>query len=143
MIWPEQQPKHVFHQIECVNKSTWKVKTQGGILVFRVLVQVCPHRHFCCFGHIWKKSYWLPSLPALASSSRHRRHDPCRGWSRTSPETEEYIKPSRSNRLSRTLKTHQHFHTHQNPSNPPRPSRPSIHFKNLQTLKDPERPPGP
>ena len=29
----------VFHQVEFVDKKTWKLKTPGGILVFPVLVQ--------------------------------------------------------------------------------------------------------
>ena len=37
---PEQQQKDDFHQVEFVDKSTWKLKTPGGILLFRVLVQV-------------------------------------------------------------------------------------------------------
>ena len=38
--WQEQQKKDVFHRVEFVHKNKLEAETPGGLLVFRVLVQV-------------------------------------------------------------------------------------------------------
>ena len=38
LIWPEHQPKYVFHQIEFVDKLNLETQTPGGMLVLQVLV---------------------------------------------------------------------------------------------------------
>ena len=45
----QPQNKYIFCQVDFIKKKTWKPKTPGGILLFRLLMPVCPDQEPKCF----------------------------------------------------------------------------------------------